>query len=447
MKHFYFLLTLMFLLSGTNAVAKSYNTHDLAKVKTLLEQKAANGKRNIDVLWGEGAPATLSADGSNWVGGLDRFFKWDSQGRLTGIYIQWGGHWREQSGAKVQISNNYTRLGGGLDLSGCTALEDIYARNNNFTNVNASGCVRLKMVYICLNQIASVNLEGADRIEQIAMSTNKYTTLDVSNRKNLVKLFIPHNPSLTSLNISGCTSLLDYDAIMTYTSLVSLNVSNCNLNVLNLSGNTNLETLDCSGNNLHSLNISKNTKLKTLNAGNQTVIISDANGREIVLNNGETLTLPVFALSGINVTPSGDGVVDGGNVIWRNISTSGNYSYEFETTLANGLTGTPLSGKATIGAINKGNTIGEGGTPPSGGGCEPDSVDPTANEVVEAYTVYANNGQLYVQLPAPAVVRIHSIIGQVVAQTAKVNEATVALPKGIYFVSIGNSEAKKVVIR
>jgi Leucine-rich repeat (LRR) protein len=448
MKHFYILLTLTLLLSGTNAVAKNYNAHDLAKVKALLEQKATNSSRNIDILWGAGAPTTLSADGSNWVDGLNKFFTWNSEGRLTYVYILFGGHWVEESGVKVRIDNNYPRLGGGtLDLSGCTALKEVWARNNNFTSLNLSNCANLEQIWICLNQIKTINIEGSNKIARFHMSGNGFASLDISNRKELRTLYIPNN-SLVSLNISGCQMLFGatYDAIMTYTTLVSLNVSNCNLDVLNLSENINLETLDCSGNNLHSLDISKNTKLKTLNAGDQTVIISD-NGREVVLNNGETLTLPVLGLSGITVTPSGDGVVNGNNVIWRNVSTTGSYHYEFETSLPSRVTGTPLSGKATIGAVNKGNTIGEGGTPPSGGGCEPDSGSSTANEVVEVHTVYASNGQLYVQLSAPAVVRVHSIIGQVVAQTAKVTETTVALPKGIYFVSIGNSEAKKVVVR
>jgi|GEM_PF-2372583 len=506
MKHFYILLTLTLLLSGTNAVAKNYNAHDLAKVKTFLEQPS-NGVRNIDRIWSD-APIALASDGSNWVGNLVGYFDWDSNGRLTKVDVS------RYTDRPTYRGNAETA--GPADFSDCAELREIWLFRNQITLLNVENCTKLTEVWTCTNRIEEVNIKGCYAIINFRSSSNRYRSLDLSNRTrldylhitgstyletlnltgctalrianvtrskistinfstspnleqsqiqgntNLKSLDLSNSPKMrtlqvedsnyrstfTSLNISGCKVLTDYGIITAIPELEILNISNCALVDVDLSKNINLKELDCSGNNLHALDLSKNTKLTKLNASNQTVIIADAAGKEIKLNNGETLTLPVIALDGIKITPSENGEIVGSSVVWRNISTSNSYYYDFALDLPGGITGTPLGGKATVGAITVGNTIGEpSATPPSGGGCEPDSGSSTANEVVEVHTVYASNGQLYVQLSAPAVVRVHSIIGQVVAQTAKVTETTVALPKGIYFVSIGNSEAKKVVVR
>lgn len=450
--NFYFLSIVMFFLTGAGLSAQTYNEHDLAKVKAFMEQ-SAGGKRNIDILWDQ-APATLDADGSNWVTGVAGYVKWNGD-RL------------------VRIEAKYKDLNGKLDLEGCTGLTDVHLRNNKLTEVNLKGCTNLGMLYVCLNQIAKINLEGCYNIREIAASSNQYTTIDLSNRAKLTKLYIPNN-KLTSVNVKGCTNL----NALTFTkgNVASIDLSDCvNLTVLTCYGNKltsldlskspklktltinhkdasgsyvnpikslnisgcqqletygfikalpDLETLNISNCGLSSLDLSLNKKLKELEAGGQLFALDQQEAK-----NGK-LELKPLPLEGITVVPSDEGIFENGLILWDKLTTeTGKFSYDFSTPLPAGVNGTPLSGTVRVPWLNTG--------------------IPVANITIkdDATEIYSADGVLYIRSDKQQSIRIFNIGGQIIRQVSLATEATFSLPKGIYVVQLGDNITQKVIVR
>lgn len=447
---FYTLFITLFLISGINLHAQTYNAHDLSRLKNFLEQ-SSGGKRNIDLLWAE-APETLSKDGSNWVEGVSNYFSW--------------------SGERLQsINARKIGLNGKLDFSECAGLNSIDLYASNLTSLNLKGCTSLKDLSVCINQIDEFNIDGCDNIETLSAASNQFKTFDASNKKKLRRLHLQNNKfteinvkgcskleylmftkgfvtkldlsdspllnelkcfgnkissldlsknpelkklelsatdaggsytnPLTSLNISGCQKLESYDFISSFTGLQSLNVSNCGLKALDLS---------------------KNTKLTQLEAGNQQLT---AEKQEAV--KGEIKLAP-FNKS-FAITPSDKGTYADGIITWSNVPFGdGTFNYGFAAELPSGAAGTPLSGTVSVAWHNN---------------------NPVSNLVVEenAPRIYSSNGTLYVESEIPNTVRVYNLTGQVVKQTGPVTAVSVSLSKGIYIVQLGNNTIKKVIVR
>ena len=97
-----------------------------------------------------------------------------------------------------------------LDVSSCTALEDLNCSSNLLTSLDVSSCGRLIQLYCENNQLTDLNGINSRRLEVVNCSGNNLTSLNVSNNKILRYLLCSDN-ALTSLDISGCTALKDLD--------------------------------------------------------------------------------------------------------------------------------------------------------------------------------------------------------------------------------------------
>lgn len=168
-----------------------------------------------------------------------------------------------------------------LDLSGLTNLKDIMIYHDDDHEGNLS----------------SVNLTGCTSLENISIEFQKLTSLDISDCSDLRYLGLYGNSTLTSIDVSNNPKIdyLDLDE----TSISSLDVSNlkdliklyiCDTGIssLDLSNNTKLELLSASGTKLSYLNISTlknleslaidNTSIKTIDISNQQILIDLYNG-------------------------------------------------------------------------------------------------------------------------------------------------------------------------
>ncbi|MDD4516269.1 DUF6383 domain-containing protein [Massilibacteroides sp.] len=450
-KIFYAFLSILLFVSGGRLTAQTYNSQDLSKLKTFMEEPSG-GKRNIDMLWA-GAPAALDVDGANWVLDIATYVKWNGD-RLSRIEAKKKG------------------LSGKLDLSGCAGLSCVYLGDNSLTEVDFKGCTNLEYVYLCINQITSINIQDCYNLKEFMASSSQYTTLDISNRKKLFNLHIPNNKQLTSLKVEGCSALkllnftkgsvrdldltgcgnltklecygnqitaLDLsktpvittleisgtDALGTYTNpLTSLNVSGCQrLPSYDFSSFADLKELDISNCGLSSFDFNKYKKLITINAGGQQLAIGEQIAQEA------TLKVEVLKLKDIRVTPSDNGVFSEGFVIWEKLPAGNDtYSYDFTTPLPEGVSGTPFGGTVSIPWYNS---------------------TAVANEEIEisSHTLFSSEGKLYIQTVSPQTVRIITLTGQIAKQLASVSKASVNLPKGIYIVQFGDNTVKKVIVR
>lgn len=447
---FYIQLLIFFFLPASFVFSQTYNEHDLAKLKFFMEQ-SADGKRNIDLLWAD-APTTLDEDGANWVPDLKGIVRWNKEGRLK------------------YIAGKYKDLNGKIDFSDCLGLEEVYLRNNNFTELNLDGCTALTMLYVCMNQIASINIKGCYNIKGLSASSNKYTTFDVSNRKNLKTIYIPNN-KLNSINVKGCSALTSL--VFTKGYVTSVDLKDC----------PNLTTLECYGNKITSLDLSKNINLKTLtiysksalgtftnplkslnisgcsqlssydfsifsdleelnisNCGLSSIDLTkypnlkklDAGSQKLSLESltaeAGAIKVPVLDQTDLLVTPSNGGLFSDGYVSWTNLPQgNGTYNYGFTTSLPEGVTGIPFSGIVSVPWTN--------------------NVSVANQEVGASVSTFSvSNGILHINMPVAQTVRVYTLSGQIVKQTTSLSEVQLSLNKGIYIVQLGNGVTRKVAV-
>ncbi|MGI5895291.1 MAG: bacterial Ig-like domain-containing protein, partial [Candidatus Merdivicinus sp.] len=149
-------------------------------------------------------------------------------------------------------------------------------------NVNASAVTDLTGIELFLNleKLACDNI----RLETLDVSNNTklthlectgidVSTLDLSHNPELILLDCQFSGNLTTLNVSGCTKLVELNC--SFTALTELDISDCTdlerlhcmgsqLMSLDTSYCTELTVLQCLDNNLPELDVSKNTKLEEL---------------------------------------------------------------------------------------------------------------------------------------------------------------------------------------
>ena len=129
------------------------------------------------------------------------------------------------------------------------------------------------------NSLTSLNVSGLTSLTEIDCHNNQLTTLNVSSNIALQYLYCNNN-SLTSLNVSGLTSLIEIDCY--YNQLTSLDVSsntalhvlvcyNNSLTSLITTGLTSLSDLECGYNLLTTMNVSSNTALQYLYCNNNSL--------------------------------------------------------------------------------------------------------------------------------------------------------------------------------
>ncbi len=214
-----------------------YNEHDYQKLKEFLEQKDENGIRNGDKLSASYDPDDPESWGTEfiWTDNLEK--------RILSIEI--GVH---------------ETVVGALDLSGCSALEELRCSLNQLISLDVSGLSSLTILMCWGNELTSLGVSGCSALEELSCSQNQLTSLDVSGCSALVELWCGFN-QLTSLDVSG------------FSALKALGCNNSQLTSLDVSGCSALELLWCAQNQLVTLDVSDCSALEDLNCDSGVTVI------------------------------------------------------------------------------------------------------------------------------------------------------------------------------
>ena len=194
-----------------------------------------------------------------------------------------------------------------LDVSGCTALTELYCGDNQLTSLDVSKNIALTELGCGRNQLTSLDVSQNTALTSLSCWQNQLTSLEVSQNIALTSLSCGYN-ELTSLDVSKNTALTALDCCINqltsldlskntaltklscyYNQLTSLDVSGCTaltelvcynnqLPGLNVSSSTSLTKLSCSNNQLTSLDVSKNTALTELSCFNNKLTSLDVSG-------------------------------------------------------------------------------------------------------------------------------------------------------------------------
>lgn len=138
-------------------------------------------------------------------------------------------------------------------LQNLPALQRLVLNNNSLTTVDVSGLTALTYLD-CSSQptLTSLNVSGCTSLVTLLLGSCNLSSVNVSGFTHLVTLICVNNGPLSSLTLTGCTSL------------TTLDCNTCNLSSLNCSGLVALTSLNCNSNNLGTLNITGDFAITTL---------------------------------------------------------------------------------------------------------------------------------------------------------------------------------------
>jgi Leucine-rich repeat (LRR) protein len=165
-----------------------------------------------------------------------------------------------------------------LNLKGCTSLKSLYYDNNSdLETLDISGCSAFEELYISYKGFYLLNALGCDKLKSIQLYNTLLKSLDISNYPNLNTVGIADSKSFTSATFSNVPLIKNIR--ISNTSISELNLQgikslenlNCDTNLLtslNIKGLTNLTSLSCQSNKLTSLDISESKKFTKLYVAN-----------------------------------------------------------------------------------------------------------------------------------------------------------------------------------
>lgn len=203
------------------------------------------------------------------------------------------------------------QLSAATGTAGLTSLETVLCANcGSLTSLNVSGCTSLTLLDARECSIDTLDITGCSPLETLFVSNNKLTQLDVSSFGALTELYCEDNPEMASLTIKGASNLervscsdgkigtLDASGL---TKLVNLDCSENEIETLDLTGDTALEELHCYNNKIGSLNVTGFSNLNILdcNYNNLTAIdgIKDTAISQLICNNNEIEELDLSGMS------------------------------------------------------------------------------------------------------------------------------------------------------
>ena len=198
---------------------EGYNDNDYQKLIAFYEIEDENGVKN-----GEKCTNGYDPEDPDWrPGGM-----WED-GRLVELYI----HGLDLVGeldlsgcTALEDVRCYENRIEGLDFSGCYSLDDIMCWDNLITNIDLSGCYLLDSFSAGQNQLSELDFSDCPLIGWIACEDNRLTELDLSGKSELWVLFCSDN-LLTEIDVSGCSALERMDC--TGNQLKTLDLSDCPL--------------------------------------------------------------------------------------------------------------------------------------------------------------------------------------------------------------------------
>ncbi|MDE5761980.1 MAG: hypothetical protein K2H68_00500, partial [Bacteroidales bacterium] len=91
--------------------------------------------------------------------------------------------------AVVSLVSNITSL----DVSGCTALEELSSSFNHLTSLNVSGCTALKKLWCDNNRLTTLDLNSNTALKELWCNDNRLTTLGLNNNPDLKFLMCGDN--------------------------------------------------------------------------------------------------------------------------------------------------------------------------------------------------------------------------------------------------------------
>lgn len=145
---------------------------------------------------------------------------------------------------------------------------------NDDGQIQVVEAAKVKRLYI--NDLGIVNLEGINsfiNLEELGCNNNKIASLDLSQLTKLKYLYAKNN-RINFLNISNCTELVDLSLegnlfikeleLIHFKNLKSINISDNQLDQLDVSGLSHLELLNGNNNRLVTINLRALPSLKIL---------------------------------------------------------------------------------------------------------------------------------------------------------------------------------------
>ena len=157
-----------------------------------------------------------------------------------------------------------------LDVSGCTALKELYCLYNRLTSLDVSANTALEVLNCGSGTLTSLDVSGCTALKELYCYKNRLTSLDVGANTALEVLYCGDG-TLASLDVSGCTALKE------------LQCYNNQLTSLDVSGCTALEVLNCRDNQLASLDVSANRALLYLFCNNNRLTSLDVSANTALL--------------------------------------------------------------------------------------------------------------------------------------------------------------------
>ncbi len=138
-----------------------------------------------------------------------------------------------------------------LDITQNPAIQELYCASNQLANLNTSQNPALQVLSCPYNQLSGLNTSQNPDLEVLYCYNNQLAEIDISQNSGLQKLWCNNN-QLTSLDVTQ-NPALQY-----------LYCQNNEINVLNVTQNSNLKYLYCQYNQLSGLDITQNTVLLDL---------------------------------------------------------------------------------------------------------------------------------------------------------------------------------------
>ncbi|WP_165499065.1 SusF/SusE family outer membrane protein [Gramella sp. KN1008] len=196
------------------------------------------------------------------------------------IYFEYG----ESNSNIINVTGKISDLSG---IESFINLESLFLDRNQLGVLDLSNLNNLKEVFANENEISELILSQSEVLETISLNKNQLTSVDFSKTSNIKDLRVSYN-NLSELNLTA-------NSVLT-----SLSASGNNLSQLDISGFPDLTYLGIADNQLTELDLSVNSKLLTLTVNNNLLTELDiSNNPDISQLSIDGLPLSTIDLSGL----------------------------------------------------------------------------------------------------------------------------------------------------
>ena len=205
-----------------------------------------------------------------------------------------------------------------INFLGLNTLEYLDCRQTSIVNLNTSNLTNLETIVFdpYINAAQTLNLSGCTALVNIPFEFSGFllTSINFSNCTSLERIRINNVDNATTLNFSNCTGLSSLNVtaanslqifnVIGCNSLNELIVTNTSLSALNISGLNNLSYLVCDRNALTTLNVNGLPNLQTISCGYNQLSTLDVSGltnlTSLYCSANQLLTLNLAGLSNLN---------------------------------------------------------------------------------------------------------------------------------------------------